>query len=261
MFDPLKLKPRPLWDEELPVRGDLHFAVGFGPKSALVSRIIAAGTASRTNHVGIITEVTQPDPQEPAEWKIVEALAGGVVEDLHKRPPNSTVIRVSDDPEVREALAAEAEEKAKGPPHIAYDWWAIGRILFVGLMGRVPFLTFPILAGPPLARYVSPAWLSFVITVAGILVLYRARGLLFRLAMKCPWPAPSMKNHAICSAFAREVIQDVFTPAALPGLSSEDVAITSPGDLFQELLHRCDYWTAVPHRQAVVDQPQPRRSR
>ena len=40
MLSPSELKPRPLWDGQLPERGDLHFAVGLSPKSALVSRTI-----------------------------------------------------------------------------------------------------------------------------------------------------------------------------------------------------------------------------
>jgi len=121
-----ELKPRPLWNDELPTRGDLHFAVGFGPKSALVSRLIAVGTASRTNHVGLITAVT------PSEWRIVEALSDGVVEDTHQPPPVSTVIRVSDDPAVREAVALKAEAGAAadptsattGGPSPGSSWWA-----------------------------------------------------------------------------------------------------------------------------------------
>jgi hypothetical protein len=239
------LKPRPLWDDELPTRGDLHFAVGFGPKSALVSRIIAAGTASRTNHVGIITEVTG------SEWKIVEALSKGVVEDTHQPPPVSTVIRASDDPAVREALARRAEAGAAADPHIGYDWWTIGRIAFVGLFGRVPFLTFPILAGPPLARYVDPVWVPLVVTVAAIVALYLVRSWLFDIAMACPWPNP--RTRMICSEFARRTIEGVFGSDSLPGLADVKPALTSPGDLLQELLHRCDYWGSVPTRQAVVD--------
>ena len=254
MPDSSDLRPRPLWSGELPVRGDLHFAVGFGPKSALVSRIIAVGTASRTNHVGIITSVTPPDATGSGKWKIVESLADGVVEDIHRPPPNSTVIRVSENSDVREELASRAEMGAH-PHHISYDWWAIARIVFIGLVGRIPFLTFPILAGPPLARYVSPVWIPILVTIAGIVVLYLVRAWLFRLAMACPWPRSDLRKRAICSAFARETIQAVFSPAALPGLEGEAIAITSPGDLFQELLHRCDYWTAVPRRAAVLDAP------
>lgn len=248
------LMPRPLWNGEQPARGDVHFAVGFGPKSALVSRIIAVGTASRTNHVGIITSVSPPDSSSAGQWKIVESLSAGVVEDVHRPPPNSTVIRISENSDVRELLATEAEKGAH-PHHIAYDWWAIARIVFIGLVGRVPFLTFPILFGPPLARYVDPVWVPIVVTAAAILVLYATRGWLFRLAMTCPWPKSDLQKRAICSAFARETIQAVFSPAALPGLESEEIAITSPGDLFQELLHRCDYWTAMPRRAAVLDAP------
>jgi hypothetical protein len=254
MPNPSDLRPRPLWNGELPVRGDLHFAVGFGPKSALVSRIIAVGTASRTNHVGVITAVSPPDSSGSGQWKIVESLADGVVEDIHRPPPNSTVIRVSENPDIREELASKAEEGAH-PHHIAYDWSAIARIVFVGLVGRIPFLTFPILAGPPLARFVNPIWVPIVVTVAAIVVLYWARGWLFRFTMACPWPKSDLQKRAICSAFARETIQSVFTPAALPGLAQEPIAITSPGDLLQELLHRCDYWTAVPRRAGVLDAP------
>ncbi len=234
----------------MPTRGDLHFAVGFGPKSALVSRIIAAGTASRTNHVGVITGVSGSAAGVP-QWTIVEALSKGVVEDTHRPPPVSTVIRVSDDPTMHGALASRAEAGARAVPHIGYDWWTIARILFVGLVGRVPFLTFPILAGPPLARYIDPAWVPVVVTFTSIVILYLVRGWLFQLAMACPWPNPP--NRMICSEFARRTIEDVFGVESLPGLVDVNPALTSPGDLLQELLHRCDYWSPVPTRQAVVD--------
>jgi len=87
-----RLRPRPLYDGEPPAAGVLHFAVGFGKGSALVSRVIVAGTASRTNHVGVITQA------EPDRWVLVEALAGGVQVHTHRPPPVSTVIRLSDDP-------------------------------------------------------------------------------------------------------------------------------------------------------------------
>jgi hypothetical protein len=258
MPDPDELQPRPLWSHETPARGDIHFAVGFGPHSAFVSRVIAAGTASRTNHTGIITEVTPPQPNDPGQWRIVESLAHGVVEDTHDPPPNSTVIRVSDDESLRGRLAARAETLCNGDPHIDYDWWSIARIVYVGLIGRVPFLTFPILAAPPLARYVSPVWIPIVVTAIVIVVLYRIRGLLFRLAMNTPWPRRELRTHMICSAFVRYTLQSEFGGAgALPGLAREEVAMTSPGDLMQELLHRCDYWrvdaAGRPTRWAILD--------
>lgn len=253
MAQPDDLRPRPLWDDEQPARGDIHFAVGFGPKAALVSRIIAAGTASRTNHVGIITEVGTRNIDGPAEWTIVEALAKGVVEDRHRPPPTSTVIRLSDDSKIREALAAEAESRARATPHIDYDWWTIGRIVFVGLFGRVPFLTFPILAGPPLARYFGPVWIPLGVTVAAMLVLYWMRGVLFRAAMAVPWPDPPKRM--ICSELGRRVIEVVFGSSSLPGLAEVTPAMTAPGDLLQELLHRCDYWSTTRTRRGVTDVP------
>ena len=42
---------------------------------------------------------------------------------------------------------------------------------------------------------------------------------------------------------------------SLPGLAESTPAMTSPGDLLQELLHRCDYWTPAPRRRATLDRP------
>ena len=226
------LRPRPVYEHEMPARGDIHFAVGFGKKSATVSRIIAAGTASRTNHVGIITKVAD------GHWDMVEALAKGVVRTEGRTPPVSTVLRLSDDPAVREQVAAAAE--AKLSPHIDYDWATIARIIYVGLVGRIPFLTVPLLVGPALARYVGPVWVAPLVTAALMAALYRGRGLLFRLAMATPWI--DQPDRMICSELGRRVIEDVFTRAAVPGLAQiQPISMTSPGDLFQELLFRRDY--------------------
>ena len=226
------LRPRPVYEHETPARGDIHFAVGFGRDSATVSRIIAAGTASRTNHVGVITKVAD------GRWDMVEALAKGVVRTEGRTPPVSTVLRLSDDPVVREQVAAAAE--ARLSPHIDYDWATIARIIYVGLVGRIPFFTVPLLVAPPLARYVDPAWVAPLVTAGLRAILYRARGFLFRVAMATPWM--DQEDRMICSELGRRVIEEVFTPAAVPGLARiEPISMTSPGDLFQELLFRRDY--------------------
>lgn len=259
------LRPRPLWHGEPPAPGDVHFAVGLAKGSPLVSRLIAVGTASRTNHVGIITHVEPPSGDDAGWWRIVESLARGVVEDQHRPPPNSTVIRLSDDPSVRAAVVARAEQGANATPHIDYDWSAIARIVFIGLVGRVPFLTFLVVGSPLLTAFVRPWWLTLLLILAGIWLLYWAEPLLFRLASACPWPFTNRSDRMICSAYGRVVIEDVFGAAALPGLQEEQHSITSPGDLFQELMHRCDYWNVEagrPKPTATLDRKalrQPRR--
>ena len=259
------LRPRPLWRGELPEAGDVHFAVGLAKGSPIVSRLIAVGTASRTNHVGIITDVDPPTVGGAGSWRIVESLAHGVVEDRHEPPPNSTVIRLSDDPAVRAAVVARAEQGPQAVPHIKYDWWAIARIVFVGLVGRVPFLTFLMVGSPVLTAFLRPWWLTLLVIVGALWLLYWAEPLLFRLASACPWPGTNRPDRMICSAYGRLVIEDVFGAGALPGLQEEQLSITSPGDLFQELLHRCDYWNVVaghPTASATLDRKarhQPRR--
>ena len=47
----------------------------------------------------------------------------------------------------------------------------------------------------------------------------------------------------ICSEVGRLVIESVFTADALPGLLGVEPSMTAPGDLLQELLHRCDRGT------------------
>lgn len=252
---PGDLRPRPLWRGQSPERGDIHFAVGLAKRSPFVSRAIAAGTASRTNHVGIITEVgasatdqAQPGGIGPDRWKIIEALSKGVIEDVHHPPPNSTVMRVSDDPAVRESFAQTAEAGLE--PHMSYDWWAIGRIVFTGLLGRVPFLTFAVIGTPLMAAFVRPWWVTLAVVLAAPYVLYRIQPWLYEATRACPWPGKNRPDphllrpsRLICSAFGRYVIEGTFGgPDALPGLKDADVYTTSPGDLLQELLHRCDYW-------------------
>lgn len=226
------LRPRPVYEHEMPERGDIHFAVGFGTKSAMVSRIIAAGTASRTNHVGIITNVGD------GTWDMVEALGDGVVHTKGRRPPVSTVLRLSDDPVVREQVAAAAE--ARLDPHIDYDWATIARIIYVGLVGRIPFFLVPLLVAPPIARYVDPVWVAPAVSVVLMVLLYMARGLLFKAAMATPWV--DQEDRMICSELGRRVIEEVFGASAVPGLARiTPISMTSPGDLFQELLFRRDY--------------------
>ena len=246
MAIPSDLRPRPIYEHETPARGDIHFAVGFGKSSATVSRIIAAGTASRTNHVAIITGVSEKG------WDMVEALAKGVVKTEGRTPPVSTVIRVSDDPAVREQVAAEAEGWLS--PHVGYDWATIARIVFVGLVGRIPFFTVPLLVAPPLARYTDPVWVAPVVAAVLMVVLYRARNLLYKLAMAMPWV--DQPDRMICSELGRRVIEQVFGTAAVPGLARiKPISMTSPGDLFQELLFRRDYGSAAgPVRVAAPEQ-------
>ncbi len=247
------LRPRPLWQGELPEPGDVHFAVGLAKGSPVVSRVIAVGTASRTNHVGIITDVDPPHDDDAGWWEIVESLSKGVVEDRHRPPPNSTVIRLSDDPQIRQALVNRARQGAHADPHIAYDWWAIARIVFVGLLGRVPFLTFLAVGSPLVAAFVGPWWLALIVELAAIVVLIRLQPVLFRWTMALPWPYTNEPyRRLICSAFGRLVIQDVFGPGALPGLQNEQLSITAPGDLLQELLHRCDYWKVEAGRPRAI---------
>ena len=226
------LRPRPLYDDDVPEPGDVHFAVGFGRRTALVSKIIAAGTASRTNHVGVIVEADND------HWVIVEALGAGVIRSQHRPPPQSTVLRVSDDPTIRAALAAEASRR-QSEHRIRYDWWTIARIVLIGLLGRCPFVFIPMLALPPIARYVAPLWVGPVAAVALFVALYKARTVLFRVAVAIPWPDPH--DRMICSEFTRRCIETVFGPDALPGLKKVTPSMTSPGDLLQELLHRADY--------------------
>lgn len=240
------LRPRPVYEHETPERGDIHFAVGFGTQSAMVSRIIAAGTASRTNHVGIITKVAD------GTWDMVEALGKGVVHTKGRRPPVSTVIRLSDDPVVREQVAAAAE--ARLDPHIDYDWATIARIIYVGLVGRIPFFVVPLLVAPPIARYVDPVWVAPAVSVGLMVLFYRARGLLFKAAMATPWI--DQEDRMICSELGRRVIEEVFGASAVPGLARiNPISMTSPGDLFQELLFRRDYGSvAGPVRLASAEE-------
>ncbi len=265
-FTPDDLLPRPLWHEDTPERGDFHFAVGLAKGSPFVSRVIAVGTASRTNHVGIITQVQPPAGNDPGWWWIVESLSEGVVKDEHRPPPNSTVMRLSEDPGVREAVAQRAEDGASANPHIAYDWSAIVRIIVIGLVGRVPYLTFAVIGSPLIAALVRPWWLTLVVIVVAICLLYLVQPWLFEVAAFCARPRKEPTDRLICSAFGRRVIEEVFGRNALPGLAGEEEAITSPGDLLQELLHRCDYWNVkggqpTPH--AVLDKRvrgEPRRN-
>ncbi len=240
------LRPRPVYEHETPERGDIHFAVGFGKGSATVSRIIAAGTASRTNHVGVITKVAGN------RWDLVEALGKGVVRTERRQAPISTVLRLSDDPAVREQVATTAESHLD--PHIGYDWATIARIVFVGLVGRIPFFVVPLLVAPPIARYVDPVWVAPAVAVALMAVLYRARAVLFAVAMATPWP--DQKDRMICSELGRRVIEEVFGAGAVPGLARiTPISMTSPGDLFQELLFRRDYGSAAgPVRLASAEQ-------
>lgn len=235
-IDRNQLRPRPLYDDDRPEPGDLHFAVGFGADTALVSKIIAAGTASRTNHVGVITGVSEQ------AWTLVEALGKGVVVSQKQPPPRSTVIRISDDPSVRSRLAASALER-QAASHIGYDWWTIARIVMVGLVGRIPFLFFPLLLLPPVARYTDPVWIGPAVAVVLFVVFYRLRLLLFRVAVRLPWPNSS--DRMICSEFARTRLEAVFGPDALPGLAKVAPSMTAPGDLLQALLGRSDYGTSA----------------
>ena len=265
-FTPDYLRPRPLWRGEIPDRGDVHFAVGLAKGSPFVSRVIAVGTASRTNHVGIITQVQPPAGSDPGLWWIVESLSKGVVKDEHRPPPNSTVMRLSEDPKVREAVARRAEDGANASPHISYDWSAIARIIVIGLFGRVPYLSFAVIGSPLIVAFVTPWWLAVVVIVAAIYLLYRVQPWCFTVTAFFARPRTEPTNRLICSAFGRRVIEEVFGGDALPGLAGEDQAITSPGDLLQELLHRCDYWNVKagqPTARAVLDKRvrgQPRRS-
>jgi hypothetical protein len=265
-FAPDDLRPRPLWRGELPERGDFHFAVGLAKGSPFVSRVIAVGTASRTNHVGIITQVEPPGGNDAGWWWIVESLSKGVVKDEHRPPPNSTVIRLSEDPRVREAVAQRAEDGASANPHISYDWAAIVRIIVIGLFGRVPYLTFAVIGSPLIAGLVAPWWLALGVIVVAICLLYRVQPWLFTVAAFCARPRKEPTDRLICSAFGRHVIEEVFGGDALPGLAGEEESITSPGDLLQELLHRCDYWNVKggqPTAHAVLDKRvrgEPRRS-
>ena len=258
------LQPRPLWYGELPEPGDIHFAVGLSKGSPLVSRVIAVGTASRTNHVGIITQVEPPRGEDAGSWQIIESLAKGVVEDRHSPPPNSTVIRLSPDPHIRSSLVERARQGANANPHISYDWSAIARIIFVGLFGRVPFLTFMAMGSPFVAAFVNPWWLALLVVVASVWVLVRLQPMLFGWTMAIPWPLTNRPDRLICSAFGRLVIEDVFGRGALPGLEGEGLSITSPGDLFQELMHRCDYWNVVegiPRASGTLDRRSPKEPR
>jgi hypothetical protein len=235
---------RPLRAEEAPAAGDLHFAVGFGRQSAFVSRIIAAGTASRTNHVGVLAAV------EPDKWEIIEALANGVRRNPHRPPPMSTVMRLSDDPSVRADVLAQAEELAA--PGIKYDWLTIIRIVFVGLLGRIPFLSIPLVVAPPLARWTQSVWVAPPIVALLMVALYLARQPLFNVAMAVPWP--DRPNRMICSEFTRRVLEATFGSNCLPGLAAVKPSMTAPGDLLQALLGRSDYSqvpTGVPR--AVTD--------
>jgi hypothetical protein len=232
----LDLHPRPLWPGESPTRGDLHFKVGFAAGAPVVSQIIAAGTASRVCHVGIITAVFSN------EWVIAEALSNGFVSKIHSPPPVSTVIRLSDDAEVREMIAASAQERLH--PLIKYDWWTIARLAWLGLVGRIPFVVFGITVGPWIARWIPQAW-QVTVTLTGVsIVLYVARNRLYNLALRVPFP--DSPRRMICSEVSRRVIEDVFGADALPGLVGRSAAMTSPGDLLQALLGRTDYGTYLP---------------
>ena len=72
-------------------------------------------------------------------------------------------------------------------------------------------------------------------------VATRGRDGLHRLALAVPWPDPP--NRMICSEVGRLLIESVFTADALPGLLGVEPSMTAPGDLLQELLHRCDRGT------------------
>jgi hypothetical protein len=249
-----EITAKPLTQEEAPLPGDLHFAVGFSPGSALVSRIIAVGTTSRTNHVGIIVEATNE------KWEVIEALGAGVRRNAHEPPPWSTVMRVSDDPSVRDQVVQHAVTMSAN--NIKYDWWTIGRIVFVGFFGRVPFLTLPLLAWPWLARALDPVWAAPLIVAFAVVALYTARPWLFAASMAVPWPDPP--DRMICSEFTRRVLEATFGDGALDGLAAVKPSMTAPGDLLQALLGRSDYSTArtgIPRAVADYTRRLPRRPR
>lgn len=156
-------------------------------------------------------------------------------------PPMSVIIRLSDDVAICDAVARAAEAQAAGP-HIGYDWWTLSRILMVVLVGRIPFVTLPVVAVAPVAWFVESLWVSVLVGVVAVVGLYRGRDGMHRLALAVPWPDPP--DRMICSEVGRLVIESVFTADALPGLFGVEPSMTAPGDLLLELLHRCDRGTA-----------------
>ena len=206
------LRSRPLFAWETPEPGDLYFETGH----QLLSRIIRLGTASRTNHVGVIIEANA------TTWTVVEAVADGVV--IHDRtPPVGTVIRVSHDPDVSFDVASVAIRQAL--TGVRYDWWTIARHALRAI-ARVPApitLCASLLFGVPALAALAAA--------SAAQILHRPLGW---LALRTP--LPNNPKRMICSEQTTRCLREVFGEGAiLPGRPAH---LISPGDLLHALLGR-----------------------
>lgn len=205
--DTYPLEPRPLRHGEQPGAGDLLFE----SSRAFLSRIIQAGTWSDLNHVAVVVSVDVTT----GTLTCAEALGAGFV--LNDRPAGTTsgyVVRLTDDPDARRALAHDAVLRTLDDRK--YDYLAIAKF------------------GARIASKVRPVTLVGKFLLGALAALVRGIGTALLRVLPAERP-----DRDICSGAATALLRQVFgATTVLPGVPADEV---SPAELFR-VLYRRQVW-------------------